>query len=311
MQSVRAGVAGAGVFGGHHARKYHQMKDVALTAVFDVDQTRAQALAGDGGAAAFDDYDAFLDAVDVVSITSPATTHADYGARAAAAGRHVYMEKPLATSARAAAALVDDFSAAGLVLHVGHQERFVLEALGVCGAGPWRSAEFLRVGPPSGRCGDVSCVFDLMIHDLDFAVWLGVADGAPTDVAVCGDADETIATLTFANDTSASFIASRVREAPGRRTILKSVAGEDTEIDFLAKTRRCGEAVRAFGMEDVPSIADPLGASLANFVAACRGEAQSHIAGATALGAVRLAEAVENAREAVPTLAASLDEAFA
>ena len=65
---LKAGVVGAGVFGGYHAKKYVELPGVELVAVFDVDLERARALAEPLGAAAYDDMDAFLAAVDVVKI---------------------------------------------------------------------------------------------------------------------------------------------------------------------------------------------------------------------------------------------------
>ncbi|HWU78549.1 MAG TPA: Gfo/Idh/MocA family oxidoreductase, partial [Caulobacter sp.] len=59
-QTLKAGVVGAGVFGGYHAKKYAELDGVTLVGVFDIDLARAQALAGPLGAAAFDDMDAFL-----------------------------------------------------------------------------------------------------------------------------------------------------------------------------------------------------------------------------------------------------------
>ena len=49
-QTLKAGVAGAGVFGGYHAKKYAQLKGVTLAAVFDLDLDRAQAMAEPLGA---------------------------------------------------------------------------------------------------------------------------------------------------------------------------------------------------------------------------------------------------------------------
>src|SRR5579864_4993689 len=98
-RGLRAGVVGAGVFGGHHARKYASLPGVKLAAVLDPHEERAEALAGPTGASVFDELDAFLDAVDLVTIASPASSHARLALAALARGRHVYVEKPLANDA--------------------------------------------------------------------------------------------------------------------------------------------------------------------------------------------------------------------
>ena len=103
---VRVGVIGAGVFGGYHANKYTQLPQAKLAAVFDLDLERARALALPLGAAAFDDYAAFLEAVDVVTVATPAVAHAQPALDALRAGKPTYVEKPLAVTAADADALV-------------------------------------------------------------------------------------------------------------------------------------------------------------------------------------------------------------
>ena len=86
-KTLKCGVIGAGVFGGYHAKQYAKLPGASLAAVFDPHLERAQALAGPLGGQAYTDMAAFLDAVDAVSITSPATTHADAALAALAAGK--------------------------------------------------------------------------------------------------------------------------------------------------------------------------------------------------------------------------------
>jgi predicted dehydrogenase len=56
--ALRGGVIGAGVFGGHHARKYASLPGAVLSAVLDPDAERAAALAVPLGGRAFHDLDA-------------------------------------------------------------------------------------------------------------------------------------------------------------------------------------------------------------------------------------------------------------
>jgi hypothetical protein len=105
-QDLKAGVIGAGVFGGYHAKKYVELPGVTLVAVFDIDLARAKALAEPLGAQAFDDRDAFLAAVEVVTVATPAVHHAPAVLAALKAGKPVYSEKPLAVTPADADALV-------------------------------------------------------------------------------------------------------------------------------------------------------------------------------------------------------------
>ena len=76
-ETLRGGVIGAGVFGGYHARQYARLPGVTLSAVLDPHPERAAALAAPLGGRAFHELEAFLEAVDVVTIASPATCHAE------------------------------------------------------------------------------------------------------------------------------------------------------------------------------------------------------------------------------------------
>src|SRR4051812_25427717 len=107
MSGLRAGVAGAGVFGGYHAGKYALTPGVRLAAVYDHHLDHARALAARHGAEGFDDLAAFLAAVDMVTVASPADTHADVALAALNAGRHAYVEKPLAIFGGDARVLAD------------------------------------------------------------------------------------------------------------------------------------------------------------------------------------------------------------
>src|SRR5688500_4553828 len=94
-ETLRGGVIGAGVFGGYHARQYARLSGVTFFGVYDVHPDRAAKVAMPLGGRAFADLDEFLAAVDVVTVASPATHHADQALAAIAAGKHVYVEKPI------------------------------------------------------------------------------------------------------------------------------------------------------------------------------------------------------------------------
>jgi len=303
-QALRAGVVGAGVFGGHHARKYATLAGVELVGVFDPHEERTEALAGALGARAFDDFQALLAEVDLLTVASPASTHACAARLAVSAGKHVYVEKPLADRAEDAWALVDAARTAGTVLACGHQERAVFRAMGLIDA-PERPTriEAVRRGTFTGRSMDVSCVLDLMIHDIDLALTLD--PGALTQVtadgsSVSGDlADRALAQLTFEDGVTCAFEAWRA--APARERTMRVVfpSGE-VRIDFLARTF---EDTTAFGLNagfaSTPEGRDPLGASVSEFVAAVRGERpRPLVTGEEAARALEVALEVDRAAHA-------------
>jgi hypothetical protein len=149
--------------------------------VFDIDLARAQALAEPLGAQAFDDMAAFLAAVDVVTVATPAVHHAKAGLAALKAGKPVYSEKPLAVTPRRRRRPGRPPPGPACPLACGHQERVVFQAMGLLDIPeqPLR-LEAVRRGTPSDRNLDVSVVLDLMIHDIDLA--LALCDGEPVTV---------------------------------------------------------------------------------------------------------------------------------
>jgi predicted dehydrogenase len=277
-QLLRAGVVGAGVFGTFHARKYASLPDVQLAAVFDPDGARAQALARELDSHAYIEFEPFLAACDVITIASPAFTHAEIALPALEAGRHLYVEKPIAVGVEAARAMVMLARRAGRVLAVGHQEREVFAAMGLFSTPERpRRLEAVRNGPFNGRCRDVSAVLDLMIHDIDLALALNptpvVGVHAHGIVTVGPHADEATAELLFEDGMVASLRVSRVAEARERTMRLDYPSGE-VAIDFLSHAyRNTTPFPLRDDFDDTPAGRDPLGASVRDFLAAVRGEA--------------------------------------
>lgn len=293
---LRTGVVGAGAFGNYHAGKLAAAAGSAFQGVFDPDQTRAQAIAGKHGGAAFASLSELIERCDALIIASPAATHAGAAAAALEAGRHVLVEKPLAATPEDAERLVRLAYRKGVVLQAGHQERFVMDAIGLLRTpqAPLR-IESVREGPPSGRGLDVSVTLDLMIHDLDL---IAMVFGS-TPLAIQAEAtgrpglwDSVEARLTFAAG-SATLVASRV--APERRRTMRAeFATGAVQIDFLTRTMR-----NASGLplnENFADLApDPLGMSVDAFLAAARGMASCAAPGEAGAAAVRLAAAIDQA----------------
>ncbi len=303
VQTLRGGVIGAGVFGGYHARQYARLPGVTLSGVYDTHPDRAAKIAMPLGGRAFSDMDAFLAEVDVVTIASPATFHAEQALAALAAGKAVYVEKPIAVSLADAEAMRAAAERAGLVLACGHQERVVFAAMGLLDAPePPLMLEAVRHGPPSPRSQDVSAVLDLMIHDLDLILTIAHAEPATAEGEGArgpnGVWDQARAEVTFESGFTAILDSSRL--APERRRTMRIVyARGEVEIDFVARTFR-NSTPFALNPEfaDTPAAQDPLGASVEGFLAAVRGEAaRPVVAAGEAIAALDLALAVEQALE--------------
>ena len=300
-ESLRGGVIGAGVFGGYHARQYARLPGVVLSAVLDTHPDRAAAVAMPLGGRGFTDMAEFLDAVDVVTVASPATFHAQHALAALAAGKGVYIEKPIATSVADGEKVRAAAEAKGLVVACGHQERVVFQAMGLLDVPeqPLR-LEALRHGPPSDRSRDVSAVLDLMVHDLDLALAISAADPVTAEgegrLSDDGVWDVARAEVSFEDGFTAIFDVSR--QAPERKRTMKVVypSGE-VAIDFVARTFRNSTPFPLNAdFADTPAGTDPLGASVEGFLKAVRGEApRPVVTSEEAIRALDLALAIEQA----------------
>src|SRR6201995_874861 len=120
------GVVGAGVIGAFHAAAIAMVPGARLVAVTDVDPDRAEALTGRHGAVVAPDLDALVarDDVDVVAVCVPSGLHAEVGVRAAGAGKHLVIEKPIDVSLAAADRLIARAGAAGVTVTLISQHRF-------------------------------------------------------------------------------------------------------------------------------------------------------------------------------------------
>ena len=111
--------------------------------------------------------------VDAASVATPTNTHFDIAKALLQVGKHLLIEKPIADNTDHAGQLAEMAAQQGLVLQVGHVERFnpVLSALEKRLGNP-RFIEAHRLAPYSNRSTDIGVVLDLMIHDLEIILHL-------------------------------------------------------------------------------------------------------------------------------------------
>ena len=301
VRELKAGVIGAGVFGGHHARQYAGLDEVTLKGVYDPDASRAKTLAESLGVTAYDSLEALFEGLDIVTVASPAVTHAAAGLAALGAGLSIYIEKPLAISLEDADRLVLLAASKGLVLACGHQERVVSKAIGLLDIPEQPTLlEAVRRAPGPSRIVDVSCVLDLMIHDIDLALTLNPAEPLAVEaegrVSVGPYLDEVSAEVTLEDGATLRLAASRIADALERRMRVVYPSGE-VEIDFVNRTfRNTTPFPLNAGFAATPAGSNPLRASVAAFIAAVRGETtRPAVTGEEAARALDLALAVEQA----------------
>jgi predicted dehydrogenase len=124
--SVGVGIVGAGIFGRRHAQAYAGHRDARLLAVCDLERGRAEALASQFGGTAYTDVVAMLrhPGLEAVSVVTPDQAHREVAVEVAAAGKHLLVEKPLATTIEDAQAIIEAARASGVLLMVDFHNRW-------------------------------------------------------------------------------------------------------------------------------------------------------------------------------------------
>ncbi|MBP6717982.1 MAG: inositol 2-dehydrogenase [Rhodoferax sp.] len=210
---------GAGRIGRIHAANLSAMPGVELVAVSDPVAASSAELAHTFGARVDSIENIFADArIDAVVIGSPTTTHSDLITRAAAAGKHIFCEKPVDLSAVRAQACADAVAQAGVACMIGFQRRFdptFNEAKARLERGEIGTPEMLIItsrdpgAPPVDYIKQSGGIFrDMLIHDFDVfrwilcsdgdeAAWLSATGSCLTDPAIgeAGDMDCTAVTI--------------------------------------------------------------------------------------------------------------------
>ena len=168
MRKVRTAVIGVGYLGRFHAQKYAALPDAELLAVVDANEENRARVAGETNTRAVADYRELFGQVEAVSIATPTPFHHAIAHDCLEHGVHVLVEKPITQTLDEARDLVDTAARNGVVLQVGHLERFNSAILALQGTlGTPRFVESHRLAPFRERGTDVNVVLDLMIHDID------------------------------------------------------------------------------------------------------------------------------------------------
>ena len=198
------------------------MPGIAFAGFYDTNQERASTVAAELSVVAHPSLEALIAACDAVSCVVPTTAHHAVGMAVLEAGKHLFVEKPIAVTLDEADALVEAAAAAGVVLQVGHVERF---NRAVRAAWPHLVDPLFvqsdRLAPYTPRGADVAVVLDLMIHDIDLVatiVGCPVVDVSAVGIPVLTDTlDIANARLEFASGAVATITASRVSRDKTRK----------------------------------------------------------------------------------------------
>ena len=295
MSKIRVGVVGVGHIGKNHARLYADLPAADFTAVYDIDQPRAEQIAKDFGVSVAHSLEDFAGQVDAASVAATTSAHFEVGRDLLGRGKHLLIEKPIAENPAHATELAEMAARKNLVLQVGHVERFnpVLSALEARLTHP-RFIEAHRLSPYPHRSTEIGVVLDLMIHDLEIILHLvrspvETIDAVGVPVLSRGE-DIANARLRFENGCVANVTSSRISPESMRKI---RVFQEDAylSLDYQNQT---GEIYRREGGGIVRSEVEiereePLKRQLAEFIECASTGRAPKVSGFQATAALELA----------------------
>jgi virulence factor len=314
MKDIRVGVIGTGTMGQRHCRVYSNLRHAHLEGLLDAEASVGNRIAESYGVAFYNRLDDLLERVDAVSLAVPTPMHFDIAAHCLARGVHVLVEKPMTETLEQARELTQLAEASGLVVQVGHIERFnptymelkhVLEGMSVLTIGS------RRLSPYAGSNTDVDVILDLMIHDID--LMSDLIGEAPVSItadgltAFSGVVDHVVAHLRFPTGPLLTMTASRITEQKVRRIEVtareayiegdllgKSISIHRSTIGEYQNQNHKGVRYRQESLLErihVP-IFEPLFLELQHFVTCIREGKPSMVPARDGLEALRLAEAI-------------------
>ncbi len=174
-RQLRVGVIGVGVMGSNHARVLAEFPGVTLAGVADPDRTQSDFVGRTLGCPTVPDVYQLLElGVDAVTIAAPTHLHREVALACIKRGVHVMVEKPIASSIDEGRDIIAAARTGGVVLMVGHVERFNPAVLAIKDALQGEdilSISITRVGPFPPRMSNVGVVIDLAVHDIDLIGW--------------------------------------------------------------------------------------------------------------------------------------------
>lgn len=239
MSRIRLAVVGVGHLGAIHARLLRQLPDAELVAVVDPAVEIRSAVANELQVPGLAACDSIYDRLDGAIVATPSRTHHAVASELLSRGIHVFVEKPVTLNVGDADDLIAAAETRGLVLQVGHVERFnpALIAARAHLDEP-KYIEAVRSGPFTCRSTDIGVVLDLMIHDIDAILALvedEVVSVEALGAAVLGpNEDWAQARLGFAGGCVANLFASRVAWQ-AQRTMQVVCRDRVAHIDFAAR----------------------------------------------------------------------------
>ena len=300
-KKIPVGVIGVGHLGSRHAQNYAELARARLVGVCDIDQSKLKNVSKNLKIAAYTRYQELFGKVNAVSIAVPTNLHYKIAKDCLNHGLDVLIEKPISSNLAQAQALIKLAQKNGLILQVGHIERFNSAFLAIERiAKQPLFIECHRLSPFSGRSLDIGVVQDLMIHDID--IILGLVKSKIKNIEAVGVnvltplEDIANARLAFKNGCVANVTASRISDEPMRkfRIFLK-----DTYISLDYKNQEVNIYKKASGKIHKTQLViekgqPPLKRELSSFLDCVSARKSPEVSGQDAYLALEIAIKIQN-----------------
>jgi predicted dehydrogenase len=324
---LRFAVVGLGYWGPNLVRVLHELPGARVTAVCDLQADLLIRLVPRYPAIRMTTrYEDVLedDSIDAVAIATPISTHHSLAAAALEAGKHVFVEKPLAASSEQALDLIGRAYERGLTLMPGHTFLYsppVMTSRELIHSGDLGKIFFVSTSRVNLGLHqpDVSVVWDLGPHDFSILrYWLGEMPVRVSAVSrgciIDGTPDVAFINLEFASGTIAHVEMSWLAPSKLRRTAIvgsrRMIVYDDTSIEpvrifdsgaDLPDPETFGEFRLTYRTGEIVSprvdVTEPLELELADFCHAIRTGAEPRSSAALGLDVVRVIEAVDQSLE--------------
>ena len=319
-KKVRVGIIGVGHLGRHHVKHLVTIDHVECIGFYDIDESRAMVIANKYNVKAYDSLETLLNECDAVTIVTPTETHFNVASDCLAAGKHIFIEKPITKTVAEAERLLTLANTNKVLIQVGHIERLnpALIPLKNYSISP-KYIEIQRLAPYDVRGTDVPVVLDKMIHDIDILLSLvnsEVESINANGISILTDSvDIANARIRFKNCTIANITSSRVAQDHVRKTkifqqdlyitidfllglteVYRVIDPDEQDPDAIKDVRfQYGDKTKKIVYEkpDIP-LFDALKAELENFTNCVRGMASPIVDGHAGKNALELASNIHD-----------------
>ncbi len=313
---MRIGLWGCGQMGANLAEGLDGITEASLVVVFDLDRDAAAAVASRRGAAAVNSAEELFawDGLDGVMIALPSDMHAPAAVRAADAGVHVFVEKPMSVDVKSCRDMIDAARRNGVKLMVGQVLRYyepyrsilrcisdgrfgALRAAAIC-----RRTKALKAGASGWRLDrrrSGGLLFEVGIHELDM---LRCLLGRPASV-------RSLSSRASDTENAVDFLSVQIRFASGGVATYETGLGDHSGcygfrlyfekatmishsvFDTSALALHTADGTCELDLEAEWSKEPPVEAELRGWLSAVRGKASVPVTGEDGLASVALAEA--------------------